>query len=107
MLRAGPALFTRGLAGPVGKPQTTGDLAPGLSQGPIGSLQTYDTGRTPEREAELQKLAEEHNGFLFGELVRAPLRASAAARDNAARAPPSNPPSIPIVRSLCPRGRRA
>lgn len=28
-------------------------------------------GRTPERTAELEKLAEEHNGFLFGELVRA------------------------------------
>lgn len=27
-------------------------------------------GRTPERTAELEKLAEEHNGFLFGELVR-------------------------------------
>ena len=26
-------------------------------------------GRTPERTAELEKLAEEHNGFLFGELV--------------------------------------
>ena len=25
-------------------------------------------GRTPERTAELERLAEEHNGFLFGEL---------------------------------------
>lgn len=29
-----------------------------------------DLGRTPDRTAELQKLAAEHNGFLFGELVR-------------------------------------
>jgi len=27
-----------------------------------------DLGRTPDRTAELQKLAAEHNGFLFGEL---------------------------------------
>ena len=27
------------------------------------------SGRTPERTAELERLAEEHNGFLFGELV--------------------------------------
>eukprot|EP00966_Prymnesium_polylepis_P012890 296695-Prymnesium_polylepis.1 len=26
--------------------------------------------RTPERTAELERLAEEHNGFLFGEVVR-------------------------------------
>tara|TARA_B100000524_G_scaffold123783_1_gene60892 strand:+ start:243 stop:428 length:186 start_codon:yes stop_codon:yes gene_type:complete len=25
--------------------------------------------RTPERTAELERLAEEHNGFLFGEVV--------------------------------------
>ena len=29
-----------------------------------------DLGRTPERTAELERLAEEHNGFLFGEVVR-------------------------------------
>ena len=28
------------------------------------------TARTPERTAELEALAEKHNGFLFGELVR-------------------------------------
>ena len=27
-------------------------------------------GRTPERTAELERLAEENNGFLFGEVVR-------------------------------------
>ena len=29
-------------------------------------------GRTPERTAELERLAEEHNGFLFGELPLKP-----------------------------------
>lgn len=30
--------------------------------------------RTPERTAELERLAEEHNGFLFGEVVRSAWR---------------------------------
>ena len=40
----------------------------------LGTVATVDKdlGRTPERTAELERLAEEHNGFLFGEVVRAP-----------------------------------
>jgi hypothetical protein len=39
----------------------------------MGAVSTVDKnlGRTPERTAELERLAEEHNGFLFGEVVRA------------------------------------
>ena len=38
----------------------------------MGAVSTGDVdmnlGRTPDRTAELERLAEEHNGFLFGEL---------------------------------------
>ena len=36
----------------------------------VSAVHQHTTGRTPERYAELEKLAEEHNGFLFGEVVR-------------------------------------
>ena len=58
------------------------------------------TARTPERTAELEALAEKHNGFLFGELVRPtalpslklllPLRL------------PLPPPRRQMPRALCP-----
>ena len=40
--------------------------------GAVSNSSTIDMnlGRTPERTAELEKLAEQHNGFLFGEVVR-------------------------------------
>jgi len=34
----------------------------------VTSAGTDYAGRTPERTAELERLAEEHNGFLFGEV---------------------------------------
>ena len=53
-------------------------------------------GRTPERTAELEKLAEEHNGFLFGELVRAPdARPSRGVLCPRSSHPRPRPPSLP------------
>ena len=41
-----------------------------LARRAASSVSAPDTsGRTPERTAELERLAEEHNGFLFGEVV--------------------------------------
>ena len=64
-------------------------------------------GRTPERTAELERLAEEHNGFLFGELVRC---LATPPRTRAPRARdlifvPS--PHRPIFCSRLPRARSA
>ena len=42
---------------------------PRLARGLAADVSVPDTsGRTPERTAELERLAEEHNGFLFGEV---------------------------------------
>ena len=57
--RLAAATSARGLAGP------SSDAPPA----PVP--EEFLKGRTPERYAELEKLAEEHNGFLFGEVVRA------------------------------------
>eukprot|EP00325_Prymnesiales_sp_UTEX-LB-985_P034405 CAMPEP_0174723226 /NCGR_PEP_ID=MMETSP1094-20130205/40408_1 /TAXON_ID=156173 /ORGANISM="Chrysochromulina brevifilum, Strain UTEX LB 985" /LENGTH=117 /DNA_ID=CAMNT_0015924235 /DNA_START=19 /DNA_END=372 /DNA_ORIENTATION=+ len=44
---------------------------PALLQSRFASIEAADSsGRTPERTAELERLAEEHNGFLFGEVPR-------------------------------------
>ena len=49
-------------------------LAAALRRQPVRTLAAVTTGvdrnlgRTPERTAELEALAEEHNGFLFGEV---------------------------------------
>ena len=43
--------------------------------------------RTPEQTEHLEKLAEEHNGFLFGEVVRA-ARASPDIRASLVAVPP-------------------
>ena len=56
--RLAAATSARGLAGP------SSDAPPA----PVP--EEFLKGRTPERYAELEKLAEEHNGFLFGEVVR-------------------------------------
>ena len=54
-------------------------FAPALAQRAATSVAAPDTsGRTPERTAELERLAAEHNGFLFGEVVRLPARAQEA-----------------------------
>jgi hypothetical protein len=74
------------------------------------SVAHLDTsGRTPERTAELERLAEEHNGFLFGEVVRlAPARRDQRAADaqrKGARPPPTTlttPPRRPPARSRSP-----
>ena len=54
--RLAAATSARGLAGP----STDAPPAPVPEE--------FLKGRTPERYAELEKLAEEHNGFLFGEV---------------------------------------
>ena len=63
-------------------------------------------GRTPERTAELEKLAEEHNGFLFGELVRAPdARPSRGVPCPRSSHPRPRPPSLATRRphaDVCP-----
>ena len=71
LLRAAAPLASRGLAGP-STPVLLSPDDPRLK------------GRTPERYAELEALAEKHNGFLFGEVVR---RAPAPPRRIAARPP--------------------
>jgi hypothetical protein len=51
------------------------------------SVTAADTsGRTPERTAELERLAEEHNGFMFGEVVRVALANPCTRRDVARNA---------------------
>ncbi len=49
------------------------------------------SGRTPERTAELERLAEQHNGFLFGELVRARTPVLAGGRGRGGLGPGANP----------------
>jgi hypothetical protein len=41
---------------------------PALARGMADVAAPDTSGRTPERTAELERLAEEHNGFLFGEV---------------------------------------
>ena len=52
-------------------PAIGGALGRAASTSSVTSSGTDYAGRTPERTAELERLAEEHNGFLFGEVVRA------------------------------------
>ena len=57
-----------------------GRLATAVARRPAALCQSsrlasgITAARTPERTAELEALAEKHNGFLFGELVRPPPR---------------------------------
>ena len=64
MLRLAAAR-SRAIAAPLLRGQTRNLGAP------VSADFDKNLGRTPERTAELERLAEEHNGFMFGEIVRA------------------------------------
>ena len=96
---AAPQLLRRGAA-----------LAPlqRRSMGAVSNQIDMNVGRTPERTAELEKLAEEHNGFLFGEIVRwpgAPLLRRACERSWLTH--PPTPARPPFFGSRSPRASRA
>lgn len=68
MLRAATRSLTRAGVGRLADAARRPPLARSLA---TSAPTVPDTsGRTPERTAELERLAEEHNGFLFGEVVR-------------------------------------
>jgi len=66
MLRAAPRLLTRAGVGRLACAARPPPLARSMATTAPTAPDT--SGRTPERTAELERLAEEHNGFLFGEV---------------------------------------
>ena len=66
--------------------------------------------RTPERTAELERLAEEHNGFLFGEVVRGAPAGLARGLSTSPSVLPLPPPTLlpPLTRDAYshPMGKR-
>lgn len=60
-LAAAAPLLRRSAVASAGRPRFMGAVTADIDK---------NLGRTPERTAELERLAEENNGFLFGEVVR-------------------------------------
>ena len=92
MLRLAAAR-SRAIAAPLLRGQTRNLGAP------VSADFDKNLGRTPERTAELERLAEEHNGFMFGEIVRAAHdgRPRLALRlDFSASAPPTRPSALSV-----------